>query len=565
MDPAVTGEPDVVSRRELGRATVSGIRWVGAARVAAEALGFCAAVALARLVSPAAFGHAAIVLIMGQVATILTFEGFGSVLVQRATITVQHVGSAVVMSWLTGLLLSLFTLLVLPDLLTPVFGSETASLFRLISPVFLCGGLGCVPRATLQRRLAFKTIAVTEVASLVGGWALSVALAADGLEAKALVIGALCASVLQAGLLFAAAPSKRLRVHLKAMREIVSFGGPASLAGVTEVGRQNADYAMLAAQLAAGQVGIYWRARQLGVEYQDKISGIMLRLVFPLYCRSNDVQTMREMRERITRLHAVVIFPCLSLLIILAPVLVPLVFGPKWTEAVVPTQILAGAGMCTAVLTGYPQLMYAAGRPRRLLVYNVLSLTAFVVIVALAAPYGIKAVAIADVGFYVVMLLTVQVFLVGPVLNIPLRSIVGELGPAFGASVVLLATGMPAFLVLRDAHAARVVLLLLPALVGIPTALVVLRFCFRAAWDDVALVATRLLPQVDSKRLGQRASLGHEGNAPDSMGPDSTGPDSTGPDSMGSETMGPKSLKPEHEVDTPRVAPAEPVQGTWAG
>jgi lipopolysaccharide exporter len=501
VDEWITEEPDVVTRDDLGRAAVSGIRWVGAARVVAESLGFCAAVALARLVSPAAFGHAAVVLIMGQVATILTFEGFGSVLVQRATITPAHVSSAVWLSWLSGLLLSLITLLILPGLLAPIFGSETAGLFRIISPVFLCGGIACVPRAMLQRRLAFRRLAVIEVVSLIVGWAVSVSLAVAGLEAEALVLGTLWMSVMQAALLFQAAPMKPGRVDREATREILRFGGPAALASITEVGRQNADYAVLAAQLPAAAVGIYWRARQLGIEYQDKVSGIMLRMVFPLYSRSGDQETMRAMRERITRLHAVVIFPALSLLIILAPVLVPLVFGPKWTAAIVPTQILAVAGMCTAVLTGYPQLMYAAGHPRRLLVYNLLSLTGFIVTIALAAPYGITVVAIADVAFYLVMLVTVQQFLIGPVLDIPLRSIVSELGPAVIASAALLATGLPVFHALRDNHAGRLLQLLVPTVVGLSTALIVLRVAFRAAWDDVVLVAVRLVPRTSARRL----------------------------------------------------------------
>ena len=499
------GRPDVVTRDELSRAAVSGIRWVGAARVAAETLGFCAAVALARLISPAAFGHAAVVLIMGQVASILSFEAFGSVLVQRATITAEHLGSAVLLSWLTGVFLSLFTLLAVPPLVQPIFGTETAHLFRLVSPVFVCGGIACVPRAMLQRRLAFRWLALTEVISLLGGWVVSVSLAVADLQASALVLGTLAASVLQAALLLREGSPTQIRPRRQAIREILSFGAPASIAAITELGRQNADYAVLAAKLPAAQVGIYWRARQLGIEYQDKVSGIMLRLVFPLYSRSGDLQTMREMRERITRLHAVVIFPLLSLLIILAPVLVPLVFGPKWSAAVVPTQILAGAGMCSAVLTGYPQLMYAAGRPRRLLVYNLLSLTGFIVTVVLAAPYGIKAVAIADVAFYVAMVVTVQLFLVGPVLDLRFRSIVGDLGPAVLASGALIAAGLPTFLALRDSGAARVVLVLATAAVGLLTAAAVLRLFCRAAWADVSLVTTRLLPGAGSLRLPFRA------------------------------------------------------------
>jgi hypothetical protein len=53
---------------------------------------------------------------------------------------------------------------------------------------------------------------------------------------------------------------------------------------MTVLTEANADYLILAARLHPAQVGFYWRAFQLGVCYQDKISGIMLRTAFPDLC-----------------------------------------------------------------------------------------------------------------------------------------------------------------------------------------------------------------------------------------------------------------------------------------
>src|SRR3954447_4517622 len=67
---------------QLREATVSGVRWFALARVPTEALQLASAVALARLVSPADFGDAAVALILIPLSVILTYEGFGSALVQ---------------------------------------------------------------------------------------------------------------------------------------------------------------------------------------------------------------------------------------------------------------------------------------------------------------------------------------------------------------------------------------------------------------------------------------------------------------------------------------------------
>ena len=117
---------------------------------------------------------------------------------------------------------------------------------------------------------------------------------------------------------------------MRSSREITRFGAPASAAGLLHVGITNVDYAVLAARLSSTQVGLYWRAFQLGVSYQDKISGIMLRLAFPIYSRTRDLSEMRRLHERATRIHGAVVVPLLAVLIVTAPDIVPALFGSAW-------------------------------------------------------------------------------------------------------------------------------------------------------------------------------------------------------------------------------------------
>src|SRR3954447_17435143 len=83
--PMEAAEP---TYEELRDAAVAGVRWVAIAKVIGESAQLIASVILARLIVPAEFGHAAIALILVPLAAILTFEGFGSALVQRKE--VQH-------------------------------------------------------------------------------------------------------------------------------------------------------------------------------------------------------------------------------------------------------------------------------------------------------------------------------------------------------------------------------------------------------------------------------------------------------------------------------------------
>jgi PST family polysaccharide transporter/lipopolysaccharide exporter len=263
---------------------------------------------------------------------------------------------------------------------------------------------------------------------------------------------------------------------------------------LTYVAITNATLAVAAVRLTAAQVGIFWRAFQLGVIYQEKISGIMMRLAFPVYSRTNDLKQLLRFHERATRIHAAVLLPLLSLLIVTAPDLVPWLFGERWAPAAGPVQILCVAGMIAAVLTGYPQILLAAGKPRALLTFNVILLGLYVLVSWVAAPHGITALAIGVVGVHVFLLLSVYGVLFRRVLEIPIRRLVTDLFPAVACSLLLLAVAVPAAELMRGLEAPVPAFLLAVGIVGGAVYLTALRSLFPAVWGDVAQLTRRVLP-----------------------------------------------------------------------
>lgn len=484
-----------LSSGDLKEAAVSGVRWTMVARVASEAISLASAVVLARLVAPSEFGEAVVPLIFVPLAVIFTFEGLGSALVQRKEIDHTHVEAAMLASLLTGALLSLATFVLADPVGGQLFGKASAELLQMISPVFLLAGLGAVSRGLLWRHLDFRRVSLIEMVSLGLGAASAVAMAIAGLAAEAIVLGALIATLATAVQLLIAVPPPLPRFHRQALRDVTGFGLPASAAGLTYVAVSNATVAVAAVRLTAGQVGLYWRAFQLGVVYQDKISGIMMRLAFPIYSRTSDLDELRRFHERATRIHAAVLLPLLSLLIVLAPDLVPWVFGERWGPAAGAVQILAVAGMIAAVLTGYPQILLAAGRPRALLVFNLVLLAFYAVTSWVAAPYGITALAFSVVVVHVGMIVAVYGVLFRLLLGIPIGRLVSDLLPAIACSLALLAAGVPLAGLLREIGAPVPVLAILVGAVGTIIYASALRSFFPLVWNDLVQLTARVLPE----------------------------------------------------------------------
>ena len=426
---------------------------------------------------------------------IFTFEGFGSALVQRKTIEREHGEAAMLASIVTGAIFTAVTVLLARPVGEPLFGEGPARLLVMISPVFLLAGIGAVSRSLLWRRLDFRRVSLIEMVSLGAGAAAAVAVAAaSGLDAPAIVLGALFGSLVTTVLLLIAAPPPPPLWHHQELRDVMAFGIPASGAGLTYVANTNSTLAVAAARLSAAQVGIFWRAFQLGVIYQEKISGIMIRLAFPVYSRTSDLDQLRRFHERATRIHAAVLLPLLTLLAVTAPELVPWLFGERWAPAAGPVQILCVAGMIAAILTGYPQIMLAAGKPRALFVFNLVLLSLYVAVAWVAAPHGTTALAFGVVGVHVFLLLAVYGVLFRRVLAIPTRRLVTDLLPAVACSLLLLAVALPTAGSMRGTDAPVPVFLLAVGVLGGAVYLTALRSLFPELWNDLAQLTRRVLP-----------------------------------------------------------------------
>jgi O-antigen/teichoic acid export membrane protein len=486
-DGPATVEEARVEGAALREASISGVRWVTLSRMMAEVLAVSSTVALSRLVPPAEFGHAAVALGFAAIALGISWLGFGTPLIQMSTITREDIEVATFLSVTTGLALTASTALILsPYLIAPVFGGREAYLLRIVSPIFALSGLATVPNALLQRRLAFRRTSQIEILSLAAGPIVAITLAAAvGLDAEALVIGGLATAVVATTLTLLASRPSAARWRRREAASIVGFGAFSGLVGVTGALYLNVDYMILGARLSPRQVGFYWRAYTLGVDYQSKISGIMSRLAFPVFSRAGHADDMRRLREKMLRVHTIVLFPVLTTLIALAPEAVPLIYGPEWRPAVFPTQVLAIAGMAEVAAVGTPALMFAVGKPRQLLNFLLVLLTGYVVLVTGASGYGLRAVVIAVAVYQVAFVIAQFYVLDWRQVGIPIGHSWRAVRPGLVASSISCAIAYPAARTLASRGASDLVVVLAAGTLAVAVYALALRVLFPTGWHEL--------------------------------------------------------------------------------
>ena len=493
---------------ELTDAAAAGIRWITLARVGTELLLLGSMVVLARLMPPSAFGMFAIAVIVQELAINVPSEGVGSALVQRKSVEREHLQGGFALGLLMGAALASASLLLAAVVVRPVFGAGTSSLVVLATPWFLFGAVLAVPLAVLRRKLDFRRLSLLDITQSIVRAVSSIVLAAVvGLDASALVLGGLAGVGAMAILALVFAPVPFPRWHSRAVRDLLAYGGPASLASISWAGFRNGDYAIVGARLGAAQAGFYWRGFQLAVEYQRKVSAVMASVAFPVLARTTGTDEMFAMRQRMVRLLTITLFPLLAGLVVLAPVVVPWVFGPAWEPAVLPTQILAGAGAATIVIDAVGTVLMAAGRSRALLGYGMAHFVVYVGAVLVASSWGLAAVSIAAVSVHVVFLVVAYEVLLRDRPERTLRFLWDDLSAATISCIALIAVAWPTDLALGGSGSPTVVRVALVALVGACAYLGALRVWFPDAWRDLATLARRVLPMRPLRAGIRRVSI----------------------------------------------------------
>jgi lipopolysaccharide exporter len=490
---------DPTPAEDLRAAAMHGVRWSSIARPTAEILLLGSMVVLARIIPPAEFGRYAVALIAQELAYVITAEGVGSALVQRKSLSRAHLQSGMALGLLTGLVLAVVMLLAASLIIDPIFGSRTAVFVRLISPLCLISAASTVPMALLRRRMAFRRLSEIEVASTLVRVVACIALALAGLSGEALIYGTIASVLAMTVIAWVSAPPPMPRLYRKAARELMDYGFSASMAAASWVGFRNSDYAIVGARLGAVQAGLYFRAYTLAIDYQKKVSMVMGQVGFPLLSRTRNEVEMAEMRRQMVRMLTITLFPLLVLLALGAPVLVPFLFGPKWTEAVVPTQILALGGASTLVIDAAGTVLMANGRTRALLGYGMAHWIVYAGSVFVVVPLGIDAVAVDAAVVHTLFLLIAYRLMLRDSEERTLRCVWSDVAPATVACVGLVAVTLPASIALTEAHLPRILWLAAVGLIAVPPYVLTLRICFPSVWRSLRAVLGQFVP--DNHRL----------------------------------------------------------------
>ena len=366
------GEPDGLEEIGLSagavqRRSVHGVVVTVGAQLIRFVLTFGSQLALVRLLDAAQFG------LVAMAAPVLTFVqtvtdfGLGQAVVQREGITREQVSA---LFWVNVVIsVGLMALVVLlSPVLAWVYGEpQVAPITAALGCLVLVGGLSIVPSALLNRRLGFLSLATIDVTSVGSGAAASVAAAAGGFGAWALVLGQVVSSLVGLLLTWILAGWRPGRPRRNAeVWDLLRFGAHLTGANLATYLSVTTDRVLVGAVAGKVPLGLYDRGYRLVVQPVIQLLTPISRVAVPALSRLNSSpERFAETYSLMVQGSLLLSVPALLVNVTAPGPIVALLFGQGWSDSVPIFAWVSFGAIATALYGSTSWLFTSQGQTER--------------------------------------------------------------------------------------------------------------------------------------------------------------------------------------------------------
>ncbi len=353
--------------------------------------------------------------------------------------------------------------------------------------------LAVIPDALLKRALDYRKLVARDTFLEVTAAIFSVLMALWGFGVWSLVIpAAVLAPIRVISVLYLARWRPRLPLRIREWRPIARFTFSALGANFTSSLTAEGDTLLIGKTLGPHVLGIYNLAWQTSNFVSRNITNVLGKLAMPaLSAVAADAERLRSAYGRMVRVLAIVSFPFLVGIFVLAEEFVLTLYGPNWSGAVLPLRIFLIYAL-RHVIGGPPGVIpQVVGRPEILLQFCMGIVPFYLLSLWVGSHFGFLGIAVAvtvvrTLGGIVSFWIAARLLGAGPF------DWVRQVAPPFAASCLMGAVVAGGKAVMVPLGLPSGVILLALIVVGAAAYLLILRVAYRPLLMEIVKVADSL-------------------------------------------------------------------------
>jgi lipopolysaccharide exporter len=325
----------------------AGVLWNLASLLTSRGASIVFTLFLARLLAPEAFGLMAMTVVAFELANVLVESGLGFALIRSKKVSQADLSTIFFAN--LGLGLVAYAILFAGGPYVASFYDEPA-----LGPLVRAGGLAVffngikvVQIANLRRAMDFQLEMKANSGAVLISGVCGVGLAYVGAGVWSLVAQMLLSAMISSLILWLASDWRpSLSFSVEAFNRLFSFGSHLTFEGALEVFHQNSYLFVIGAFFSAEITGLYFFARKLSNLLTQQLSSAVQQATFPaLATLQDDNVTLRHRYRQIIQLMMFMIAPVLLLFAAVVEPFFDLLFGPRWSGAVLYLQLLLIVGV----------------------------------------------------------------------------------------------------------------------------------------------------------------------------------------------------------------------------
>ena len=400
-----------------------GATWMIAARLVIRLLGLISTLILVRLLLPEDFGLVALATaVVAGLELIKTFS-FDVALIQDQSADAQKYNVA----WTLNLIFGLGIGIALAVIAIPVSGFYEDPR---LAPIFYAFALSMVFQSfenigivDFRKHLEFDKEFTFLVVKKLSGFLITVPLAFALRSYWALVIGVVLSHLISTIASFMMHPY-RPRLALRGASDLIGFSKWLLANNILYFLRHRSAEFILGKSTGTRAVGLYSVAYEISHLITNELVAPINRAVFPGYAKmADDIDALRDGYVKVMSMIALASIPAATGIAATADLLVPVMLGPNWIEAVGLIQILAFSGAIAILETNIGAAYLAMGKPHILTFLFAIFAGSFIILLLILVPrFGSLGAAWASIAAGLINVLP-QIYLMRRTLGISLSDL----------------------------------------------------------------------------------------------------------------------------------------------
>jgi lipopolysaccharide exporter len=454
---------------DIKKKVIQSLKWVVVGKVIVQLIRWSVTFWVVRLLTPTDFGIVALSDFYLDFLWMFAITGAGSAVIQKRNISKNALREFFTVILALNFVLFIILLLSADTLASLYEEPRMAEAIRISAYCFLIIAFQMIPSALLTREMDFKRLTFFNIFSQTVSSLSTLIMACKGMGFLALVYGEVVRLSIQTLLKYWYSPILVWpKISFREVRSLISFGSSVSIHRVLWHIYAHLDIAIAGLILSTADVGSYQVAVFIAAIPISKVIPSLKQVALPAYSQIQEsFDKVQQYFLKSHRLGMYIILPIFFGISSISDLFIPVVFGDKWLNSVIPLTFLSLAMPFRFSEELFSPVLEGINQTNILIKNTILIIITMSVAIYIGSHYGIKGLSFSWlIGFSSIYI--VVVCRICHSINIPLKQFFNTIKIPFLSSVVMyLAIKLTQYLIQNMYH--DIISLLICIIVGITT------------------------------------------------------------------------------------------------